>query len=331
MKRDEENLARLLRASSPSAERTELARVRILHRIRSAAASGELPNDNVIDSRSGNLWRRRALPVMVASLALLAVSAALWRSRVSDKSLGAMEGSLSSIIAGQVVRSSAGAILHLKDGSVIEMRPNSELALEPATDGLSIRLNIGSVLITAAKQHSGHLYVRTRDMTVSVVGTVFLVNAEQAGSRVAVIQGEVRVQQGESAKKLQPGEQIMSNPLMQPHPMFEEVAWSRTAKTQLALLQQAATSASLPKTAEAAQPQFAAASIRPVQGERPTRIRCRGIDGELDVASAGFTGTGVPQGRCVGGSVPLLFLVATAYDIPRERVSGPTGSEGQGA
>jgi ferric-dicitrate binding protein FerR (iron transport regulator) len=49
--------------------------------------------------------------------------------------------------------------------------------------------------------------VQTKDVTVSVVGTVFLVNAEEAGSRVAVIEGEVRVQQRGAEKKLVSGEQ----------------------------------------------------------------------------------------------------------------------------
>jgi hypothetical protein len=38
------------------------------------------------------------------------------------------------------------------------------------------------------------------NVTVSVVGTVFLVSAEEEGSRVAVIEGEVRVKQGTTEK-----------------------------------------------------------------------------------------------------------------------------------
>ena len=94
---------------------------------------------------------------------------------------------------GEVVSSQDGSVVALADGSRLEMRPRTEVRMEAADDGTRIRLNRGSVIVTAAKRRTGHLYVQTRDVTVSVVGTVFLVNAEEAGSRVAVIQGEVRV------------------------------------------------------------------------------------------------------------------------------------------
>ena len=91
---------------------------------------------------------------------------------------------------GQIIRSGemTGGGLVLSDGSQVEMRAQSELVLERADDGVRIRLNKGSVIVNAAKQH-GHLYVQTKDVTVSVVGTVFVVQAEEEGSRVAVIEG----------------------------------------------------------------------------------------------------------------------------------------------
>jgi hypothetical protein len=67
-------------------------------------------------------------------------------------------------------------------------------------------LKNGSILVSAAKQRNGHFYVKTKDVTVSVVGTVFIVKAEQEGSRVAVIEGEVHVQKGATTERLSPGE-----------------------------------------------------------------------------------------------------------------------------
>src|SRR5205814_873689 len=87
----------------------------------------------------------------------------------------------------------AGQTLLLADGSLVEVKPRSELALERAADGLRIRLSRGGLIINAAKQASGHLYVQTKDALISVIGTVFLVNAEEQGSRVAVVRGEVHV------------------------------------------------------------------------------------------------------------------------------------------
>ena len=144
------------------------------------------------------------------------------------------------IEAGEIVRTNRGAraMLKLADGSGIEMRSNSALRLDEASDGVQIHLNAGSVIVNAAKQRAGHLYVKTRDMTVSVVGTVFLVNAEEEGSRVAVIEGEVRVQQGEIETKLRPGQQVSTNPAMEAQLVSQEISWSPNAKAHIALLLQ---------------------------------------------------------------------------------------------
>jgi uncharacterized protein (TIGR03435 family) len=238
---------------------------------------------------------------------------------------------------GEIIRSNigAGAVVALADGSRIEMRPNSELALEHADDGVRILLNGGSVIVTAAKQKTGHLYVQTKDVSVSVAGTVFLVNAEDAGSRVAVIQGEVRVIQGGTSKKLLPGEQVATNWLMESHPMSEEISWSRNAEAHLALLQQSVKPAgTTPASAIAPSHQeFEVASLKP-SGVfwPPDFIECRGVDGVWSlradlslnpiarptVASAAST---TPLGRCVG----LAFLrayISAAYDIRMDRISG---------
>ncbi|MGH9240347.1 MAG: TIGR03435 family protein [Vicinamibacterales bacterium] len=127
-----------------------------------------------------------------------------------------------------------GAVLALADGSRIEMRSHTELSLDRANDGMVIRLSSGGIIVNAAKQRTGHLYVQTRDMTVSVVGTVFLVNADTQGSRVAVIEGEVRVQQGNTEQTLRPGDQVATNPQEPSPPVIDEIAWSRF-KQQLTL------------------------------------------------------------------------------------------------
>ena len=117
----------------------------------------------------------------------------------------------------------AGEQVTLADGSQIEMRAQAELTVEREDDGLGIRLRRGDIIVSAAKQRTGHLYVHTTDMTISVVGTVFLVNAASDGSRVAVIEGEVRVRergtplrrsgrQGAVDTRLRPGEQLATSP-----------------------------------------------------------------------------------------------------------------------
>jgi len=163
-----------------------------------------------------------------------------------------------SIEAGEIVKTNdSNGWITLADDSRVEMRAQTELFLERAEDGLRIRLSRGGVIVNAAKQSTGHLYVQTHDVMVSVVGTVFLVNAEMEGSRVAVIEGEVRVQHGSTLKKLLPGEQVTTSPSLEQWPVGEEISWSRNAESHLALLQQ-----SVPQKTSIVQEAFEIASIR---------------------------------------------------------------------
>jgi uncharacterized protein (TIGR03435 family) len=231
--------------------------------------------------------------------------------------------------AGDGVRTDGGVgtVLALADGSRIEMRAKTALSVEAANDGVRIRLDTGGVIVTAARQRAGHLYVQTKDINVSVVGTVFLVNTEEAGSRVAVIQGQVIVQQGTVAKTLRPGEQTATNPLFEAHPLSEEIAWSRSAEEHRALLQ--ATPASAP---QARKLEFEVASLRESQSDPrsliPSFVECRGVDGVWSYAkelAAGSPGTvsplPVPQGRCVGAA-SVRSYIAAAYGIRPNRISG---------
>src|SRR5215475_1369023 len=137
----------------------------------------------------------RPIAVLVGVVFAIAVAGLgiRWESRYGTLETGA--GARHWIFQGAVFGTDGG-ILTLRDGSRLEIRPMSGLSLERAADGLLIRLDKGTVIVSAAKQPRGHLYVQTKDMTVSVVGTVFVVKAEEFGSRVAVVEGKVEVQQG---------------------------------------------------------------------------------------------------------------------------------------
>jgi uncharacterized protein (TIGR03435 family) len=217
------------------------------------------------------------------------------------------------IALNEVVRTEGGlgAVLKLADGSTIEMRSKSELALEEAADGLRIRLGFGSVIVNAAKQRTGHLYVQTKHMTVAVVGTVFFVKAEEEGSRVAVIEGEVRVQQGKAEKKLSRGEQMTTDPKMPVLPVKEEIAWSRQAEAHLALLEHAATQISLevqpkPQAPPTRKRTFEEATVRLSQG--PT----------LEA-----TGRGANPGFAFNGCTPPAILKPPAqFQVDPSRFAG---------
>ena len=209
---------------------------------------------------SNGVWARRAkwvAPIAAALLVALALQTGVVRDwlwpidvhaivQMVDGGLFRVAGhDVQGIKAGQriergeAVRTGAGsgAMLELADGTRVEMAAKSELALSRARDGVKIKLARGNVIVTAAKQH-GHLYVETSDCNVSVVGTVFAVSTALKGSRVAVIEGEVHVEQENGTEQsLTPGEQTYTNPDMGAVPIDEEIGWSRNAEAMLKELQ----------------------------------------------------------------------------------------------
>jgi ferric-dicitrate binding protein FerR (iron transport regulator) len=175
-------------------------------------------------------WRRLAIAAAAAVVILAVLSV---RQRTGQNATVEMA-------EGQAYKTGAdsGAMLSLPDNSRVEMRSQSDLALERADDGLRIQLSKGSVIVNAPARRAGQLYVRTKDLTVAITGTVFLVDAEEAGSRVAVIQGNVRVQHGAMETNLTQNEQLVSNPSMKSAPVSEEIAWSQNIDIHLDQLQQ---------------------------------------------------------------------------------------------
>ena len=121
----------------------------------------------------------------------------------------------------------SNAMLQLKDGSVVELRERSGFSNTQTASDLTIRLGHGSIIVQAAKRRSGHLYVATEDCRVSVTGTVFSVTSGVKGSRVSVIEGEVRVSQDSNEKVLHPGDQTVTSPNLEPVSVKDDIGWSR--------------------------------------------------------------------------------------------------------
>ena len=130
----------------------------------------------------------------------------------------------------------AHAFVRLGDGSIIEMKDSSELYLTKNGLGTTVHLDRGSIVVEAAKQGGGHLFVDTGDSLVSVTGTIFSVNSGTKGSRVSVIEGEVHVDHAGTDRLLRPGEQATTNPSIETIPVKDEVAWSRKADRYAAAL-----------------------------------------------------------------------------------------------
>jgi len=136
------------------------------------------------------------------------------------------------VARGMTVRTGGGsnALLELPDGSTAELGERAELTLARRFDGAVLDLGRGALIVEAAQQHRGHLYVRTDDCTVSVIGTIFSVRHGVRGSRVSVLDGEVRVRRGAELAVLRPGDQYASTARLAPASLESELSWSRNAE-----------------------------------------------------------------------------------------------------
>jgi uncharacterized protein (TIGR03435 family) len=322
---------------APSANQLAESRQRIVQRLSARRGTSldkiKLPaNERTIMPRWGLLAAAAAVLIAVVMTASLVRHASpMARVELADGSLFRVSGDRSQVLQrgdsihrDEIIHANGGtgSVIELADGSRVEMRSQSDLVLERANDGTRIRLSKGGVIVNAAKQHGGHLYVTTKDVTVTVVGTVFLVSAEETGSRVAVIEGEVRVKEGSDEKKLRPGEQIATNPLMASRAVKEEIAWSRNAEEHLAMLQQSAA----PATAliQAVPERFEVASIRP-SGPLPQGTRGGGPATPIGARCLTRNRLDLSPGRFATTRMTAHALIAAAYSVsclPTDRILG---------
>ncbi len=198
-------------------------------------------------------WAMGAAAVFAAAIAVVGFSTGMLPGQhVVRASVETVDGSLYTgagaemrlipagyeIRNGDEVRTAKGstAVVRLLDGSLVEMGERSDLSVSRGWKGTTIRLDGGQVIVQAAKQKSGRLYVATDDGLVSVKGTIFSVNHGTKGSRVAVIEGVVRVNFGENTTDLTAGEQATSGASVSKVPIQNEIAWSKNSAKYLALL-----------------------------------------------------------------------------------------------
>ena len=139
---------------------------------------------------------------------------------------------------GEFIRTAANshAKVRLFEGSQVEMNQRAELAVSATRRDTTIHLDQGSIIVQAAKRHTGHLYVSAPDCTVAVTGTVFSVNSGTKGSRVAVIEGEVHVEHAGSESILHSGDVVATTQSVGVVPVREEIGWSSDLDHELALL-----------------------------------------------------------------------------------------------
>jgi hypothetical protein len=139
---------------------------------------------------------------------------------------------------GEFIRTAANshAKVRLFEGSEVEMNQRAELAVSASRRDTTIHLDQGSIIVHAAKRHTGHLYVSAPDCTVAVTGTVFSVNSGTKGSRVAVIEGEVHVKHAGAESILHSGDVVATTQTVGVVPVREEIGWSSDLDHELVLL-----------------------------------------------------------------------------------------------
>ena len=139
---------------------------------------------------------------------------------------------------GEEIRAGRGsrAMVRLFDGSLIEMNERADISVVREFRGTTIRLERGNIIVQAAKQKRGKLFVASGESTVSVKGTIFAVNRGTKGTRVSVVEGAVQVDRASKSELLKPGEQATSDSALTKVPVQDEIAWSKDSARYLALL-----------------------------------------------------------------------------------------------
>jgi hypothetical protein len=189
---------------------------------------------------AGAVWAAPSvLDRMLAPSGARGTVASISGSLVAVSSEGASLLTVGAEIAeGQEVRTgkASRAVVRLRDGSLVEMHERSAITLSERWRGKTVRLARGNVIVEAAKQRNGYLQVATSDAFVSVKGTIFGVSQSLKGSRISVVEGEVRVDQGASTVLLHRGDQKTTDASMAQTAVIDDLGWSANAAKYIALL-----------------------------------------------------------------------------------------------
>ena len=229
-------------------------------RVLMAERSTETPTTQKRGPQSPSLFRSTFLRIAAAVVVLLggvatvrlvgdlAANHELRASvQVVDGSMQLVKGDSSAELGpGQVIGSrevvrtakDSGAMIELADGSVVEMNERTQIELRASRRGTTIDLARGNIIVHAADQNDGRLFVDTDDCRVAVKGTIFAVDHGLKGSRVSVIEGKVEVREGATNALLHPGDQLSTGNRLRQVPIEDEIAWSRDAAKHRALLRE---------------------------------------------------------------------------------------------
>ena len=195
-------------------------------------------------------WAIAAAVVLVAGITLPEYFNVLFAPSGARATVASVDGELyrvspaglltvgAQIAENEEVRTAKGsrAVLKLRDGSLVEVAERSDLRLNERWSGKTVALERGSVMVEAAKQRRGRLEISTPDCMVSVKGTIFSVSRGLKGSRVSVVEGEVKVDKATGTEMLHRGDQTATNPTMALTGVAADISWSENSPKYLTLL-----------------------------------------------------------------------------------------------
>jgi uncharacterized protein (TIGR03435 family) len=147
-------------------------------------------------------------------------------------------------------------------------------------------------------------------------GTVFLASAGQQGSRVGVIEGEVRVREGREGSVetlVRPGEQVATSPVLAARTVRDDILWSRNATVHLAKVD-----SFMKGVAQSAAPLIALAGQADVTGAQTAGATAAAL--EFDEASIrpcdpDNLPAAVPGGRGGGGAGSIYMTPGRFYAL----------------
>jgi FecR-like protein/uncharacterized protein DUF3352 len=195
-------------------------------------------------------WAIAAAVLLVAGLTLPEYFNIVFAPSGARATVASVDGELYQVAAGRLLtvgaqiaeneelRTAKGsrAVLKLRDGSLVEVAERSDLRVSERWNGKTVALERGSVMVEAAKQRRGRLEISTPDCLVSVKGTIFSVSRGLKGSRVSVVEGEVKVDKAGGTEMLHRGDQTATNPTMALTSVEQDIAWSEKSSKYVALL-----------------------------------------------------------------------------------------------
>ncbi|HMV99007.1 MAG TPA: FecR domain-containing protein [Acidobacteriota bacterium] len=143
------------------------------------------------------------------------------------------------VTLGEIVRTGnhSRAQVRLSNNAVVELDERTEFSLRQATQGSTIQLERGSIILQAPTGVKGALFVSTDDSLISGKDMILAVNHGTKGSRVSCIQGTGTVSNAGKDQPLQAGQQFTSSTSVEKLPIQEEISWSKDADRYAKLLE----------------------------------------------------------------------------------------------